>query len=57
MSEHIAYGGQSVLVHLCILFNAIISHNFVPDSFGFGMILPLLKDKTVIYQNLMDTER
>jgi len=29
MSERIVYGGQSVLVHLCILFNAIISHNFV----------------------------
>jgi len=26
MSEHIIYGGQSVLVHLCILFNAMISH-------------------------------
>jgi len=48
MSEHIVYGGQSVLVHLCILLNAIISHNFVPDSFGFGMILPLLKDNQTV---------
>ena len=45
MSEHIVYGGQSVLVDLCLLFNAMISHNFVPDDFGFGMILALLKDK------------
>ena len=45
MSGHIVYGGQSVLVHLCLLFNTIIAHNFVPDDFGLGMILPLLKDK------------
>jgi len=45
MSEHIVYGGQSVLVHLCLLFNTIITHNFVPDDFGLGMILPLLKDE------------
>jgi len=35
MSEHIIYGGQSVLVHLCILFNAMISHNFVPVQLWF----------------------
>ena len=33
------------MVHLCLLFNTIIAHNFVPDDFGLGMILPLLKDE------------
>ena len=44
-SEHIKYGGAPVLVHLCLLFNAMIAHSFVPSDFCFGIIVPLLKDK------------
>jgi hypothetical protein len=33
MSEHIVYGGTSVLVHLCLLFNAMLMHAFVPNDF------------------------
>jgi len=44
-SEHIKYGGVQLLVHLCLLFNALIAYSFVPDDFCFGMIMPLLKDK------------
>ena len=32
-------------MHLCLLFNAMISHSFVPADFCFGIIVPLLKDK------------
>ena len=34
-----------LLVHLCLLVNAMIKHLFVPADFCFGMIIPLLKDK------------
>jgi len=44
-SEHIKYAGAQLLVHLCLLFNAMIRHSFVPAGFCFGMIVPLLKDK------------
>ena len=29
-----------------LLFGAILAHNFVPDDFGSGSIVPLMKDKT-----------
>jgi len=32
-------------VHLCILFNALLSHSFVPSDFCKGIIVPLLKSK------------
>ena len=44
-SEHIKYGGAQLFVHLCLLFNAMIAHSFVPADFCFGIIVPLLKDK------------
>ena len=44
-SEHVKYGGAQLLVHLCLLFNAMIAHSFVPADFCFGMIVPLLKNK------------
>ena len=44
MYEHMKYGVQ-LLVHLCLLFNAMIVHSFVPAYSCFGLIVPLLKDK------------
>ena len=29
-----------------LLFQLILKHGFVPDSFGFGISIPLIKDKT-----------
>jgi len=43
--EHIKYAGAHLLVHLCLLFNAMLRHSFVPSEFPFGMIMPLLKDE------------
>ena len=36
----------SLIVHLQILFELIMSHGYVPNSFGVGVIVPLVKDKT-----------
>ena len=44
-NEHIIFGGNHLAVHLCLLFNAMLRHSFVPSEFRFGMIKPILKDK------------
>ena len=45
MSEHISYGGKNLHIHLCLLYNSLIRHFFVPHEFCVGLIVPLLKDK------------
>jgi len=32
-NEHVKYGGAQLLVHLCLLFNAVTVHSFVPADF------------------------
>jgi len=44
-SEHLRYGGPHLVVHLCLLFNSMTHHCFVPSKFCKGIILPLLKNK------------
>ena len=44
-SEHIAFGGNDLAVHVCLLFNSMLRHSFVPNDFRFGLIRPVLKDK------------
>ena len=44
-NEHIKNASNDILVHICLLFNAMLRHCFVPSDFCFGMIMPLLKDK------------
>ena len=44
-NEHIMLGGVQLSVHLCLLFNAMLKHSFVPSAFHCGVIIPLLKNK------------
>jgi len=44
-AEHILYAHPAVVSHLTKLFNAIILHSHVPYSFGFSIIVPLVKDR------------
>ena len=44
-NEHIIYGADCLNVHLCLLFNALVSHGIVPSAFCIGVIIPLLKNK------------
>ena len=30
---------------MCLLFNSMLRHSFVPSDFRFGLIKPVLKDK------------
>ena len=45
VNEHVLYAGQQLSVHLCMLFNALLAHSFVPNEFCKGIIVPLLKTK------------
>ena len=45
-SEHLVNVHSSLFIHLCYLFRGMILHVFVSDAFGFGIIVPLMKDKT-----------
>ena len=36
----------SLVIHICFLFRSVVMHGFVPDKFGAGLIVPLVKDKT-----------
>ena len=43
-AEHIIHGSPKLIVHLQILFNALIQHGFVPTNFLRGTISPTLKN-------------
>ena len=45
VNEHLIYGGPNLTVHLSLLFTAVLRHSFVPDSFRFGIIKPIPKNK------------
>ena len=43
-AEHILCGSPKLMVHLHLLFNALLQHSFVPSDFLQGTISPLVKD-------------
>jgi len=45
-AEHIHYAHPLLIVHLKQLFKLILTCGFVPNSFGVGLSMPLVKDKT-----------
>ena len=45
MAEHILHSHPIIILHIiCNLFKAIAPYNVVPDDFGLGIIIPLVKD-------------
>jgi len=42
--EHLTYSHPAVVIHLQFLFNCILMHGCVPDQFGVGVVVPLIKD-------------
>jgi len=44
-NEHIIHGSSELIIHLNLLFNALIKHCFVPSDFCFSLVVPLLKNK------------
>ena len=45
-AEHMVHAHPSLVIHICFLFRAMFLHRFIPDKFGAGLIVPLVKDKT-----------
>jgi exonuclease III len=43
--EHLIHSHPCVSAHLKILFTLMLRHSFVPDSFGRGTLIPIVKDK------------
>ena len=39
------YSHPAIVVHFKLVFNLMVHHGFIPDSFGNGVIIPLVKDK------------
>ena len=46
MSEHLKYAHPIVVIQLTYLFKCIALHGYVPDRFGEGIIVPIIKDKS-----------
>ena len=46
VAEHIVNSHPCFIVHLKFLFQMMLLHGYVPNSFGLGIIVPLVKDKS-----------
>ena len=44
-TEHILHSHPIIYLHLCYLFKSLVIHEFVPDDFGNGVIISLIKGK------------
>ena len=44
-NEHMLYAGDTLITHLCVLFNKIVSHHYVPKEYRLGMVIPIYKGK------------
>jgi len=45
-AEHLLYSEPILFMHLQALFKLILCHRYVPNSFGIGVTVPLITDKT-----------
>lgn len=44
--EALMFGGQSLCIHLCLLFNMFINYQYLPASFMNSVFIPLVKSKS-----------
>ena len=35
--EHLIYANKDIQVHLCLLFNVLLLHSYVPSDFAYGI--------------------
>ena len=45
-AENLRFAHPALFIHLKLLFYVMFAHGYVPDKFGDGIIIPLIKDKT-----------
>ena len=44
VKEHLVYSHPSVVVYILLLFSMMATHGFVPNEFGTGVTIPIVKD-------------
>jgi len=44
-TKHLVHAHPTLIMHLSLLFKEMARHKIVPNPFGVGVIIPLLKDK------------
>src|ERR1700690_652683 len=44
-AENIINSHPCIIMHLKLLFTMMLSHSFVPNAFGMGFVVPIIKDK------------
>jgi exonuclease III len=44
-TEHLLYAHPILIYCLSVLFNSCLQHGYVPNDFGIGLIIPIIKDK------------
>lgn len=42
--EHVKFGGETLLNHLVLMFNAIITTEYIPASFKLAIKIPISKE-------------
>ena len=47
MTEHLVFSHPIVCVLLSLLFRFIVVYRFLPDDFGVGLVIPLLKSENL----------
>jgi len=47
------YAHPSLVIHIKMLIQLIVKHSYVPEGFGLGLVIPLVKDKS---GNLNDSD-
>ena len=52
MNEHLRYADPVISLVLSKLFKAILSHGYVPQAFGIGTVIPLLKGVNLNKSNM-----
>jgi len=43
-AQHVTFAHPIVTIHLAILFRILITYAVVPDDFGFGIVVPLVRN-------------
>jgi len=43
-AEHISYSHPAIVLHIKWLFTMMLKYSYVPDDFGIGIIVPVIKD-------------
>ena len=43
--ESIMYSRPVIIIHMRLLFNMICEHSYVPDRFGTGVTVPVVKNR------------